>query len=90
MNNESHIQKHLAEQTIMFASITKWIFLSSLIGALVGVVVSLFLKLLTYCENSRSLLPFDYYYTLPFALVITVFIVKKFAHVLKVMVQKKL
>ncbi|WP_152018594.1 chloride channel protein [Aliarcobacter butzleri] len=79
MNNESNIQKHLAEQTIMFASITKWIFLSSLIGALVGVVVSLFLKILTYCENSRSVLPFDYYYTLPFALVITVFIVKKFA-----------
>ena len=70
MNNESNIQKHLAEQTIMFASITKWIFLSSLIGALVGAVVSLFLKLLTYCENSRSVLPFDYYYTLPFALVI--------------------
>lgn len=79
MNNETNIQKHLAEQTIMFASITKWIFLSSLIGALVGVVVSLFLKLLTYCENSRALLPFDYYYTLPFALAITVFVVKKFA-----------
>lgn len=79
MNNETNIRKHLAEQTIMFASITKWIILSSLIGAIIGAVVSLFLKLLEYCENSRGLLPFDYYYTLPFALAITVFLVKKFA-----------
>lgn len=79
MNNESNIRKHLAEQTIMFASITKWIILSSLIGAIIGAVVSLFLKLLEYCENSRELLPFNYYYTLPLALAITVYIVKKFA-----------
>lgn len=38
-----------------------------------------FLKLLEYCEESRSLLPFDYYYTLPFALAFTVVVVKKFA-----------
>jgi H+/Cl- antiporter ClcA len=79
MKNDSNIQNHLAEQTIMFASITKWIIISSLIGGLVGAVVSLFLKLLEYCENSRDLLPFNYYYTLPFALALTVFIVKKFA-----------
>jgi len=79
MNKNTKIQRHLAEQSILFASITKWILLSSLIGALVGTVVSMFLKLLEYCENSRSLLPFDYYYTLPFALAITVIIVKKFA-----------
>lgn len=76
-NNKMHT--HLTEQTIMFASITKWILLSSIIGAIIGAVVSLFLKLLEYFEHSRSLLPFEYYYTLPFALVITVFIIKKFA-----------
>lgn len=37
------------------------------------------LKLLEYCENSRELLPFNYYYTLPLALAITVYVVKKFA-----------
>ncbi len=79
MKKNSDIQKHLAEQSILFASITKWIILSSIIGALIGTVVSLFLKLLEYCESSRDLLPFDYYYTLPFALAFTVFIVKKFA-----------
>lgn len=79
MKKNTKIQSHLAEQSILFASITKWILLSSLIGALVGSVVSLFLKLLEYCENSRGELPFDYYYTLPFALAFTVIIVKKFA-----------
>ncbi|ADG94465.1 Cl- channel voltage-gated family protein [Arcobacter nitrofigilis DSM 7299] len=78
MTNKN-LNKHLAEQTVMFASITKWILISSLIGALVGAIVSLFLKLLEYCENSRELLPFNYYYTLPFALVLTVFLIKKFA-----------
>ena len=63
----------------MFASITKWILISSSIGALIGFIVAMFLKILEYCENSRSLLPFDYYYTLPFALAFTVIIVKKFA-----------
>lgn len=79
MNTNKNIQKHLAEQSILFASITKWILLSSVVGALVGAVVSLFLKILEYCEASRDLLPFNYYYTLPFALALTVFIVKKFA-----------
>lgn len=79
MKKNSDIQKHLAEQSILFASITKWIILSSIIGALIGTVVSLFLKLLEYCEASRGLLPFNYYYTLPFALALTVYIVKKFA-----------
>ena len=54
MKNDSNIQKHLAEQTILFASITKWIILSSLIGAIIGAVVSLFLKLLEYFENARE------------------------------------
>lgn len=79
MKNNLNFSKHLAEQSILFASITKWIILSSIIGAFIGVIVSLFLKLLEYCESSRELLPFSYYYTLPFALALTVFLVKKFA-----------
>ncbi len=42
-------------------------------------IVALFLNILEYFEESRSLLPFAYYYTLPFALAITVYIVRKFA-----------
>ena len=79
MGNDKKVTKHITEQTVMFASITKWILISSSIGALIGMIVAFFLKILEYFEASRDLLPFNYYYTLPFALAITVFIVKKFA-----------
>ena len=60
MKKNNKVQNHITEQTIMFASITKWILLSSLIGAIIGAIVSIFLKFLEYCENSRSSLPFEY------------------------------
>ena len=53
--------------------------LSSIIGIIIGGVVTLFLNILEYAENSRSLLPFAYYFTLPFSLVLTVWLVKTFA-----------
>jgi H+/Cl- antiporter ClcA len=79
LKRKTNVKKHLTEQTIMFASVTKWIVLSSVIGALIGAVVSFFLKLLAYSENARSELPFDYYYLLPFALMLSVFLVRKLA-----------
>ena len=79
MARDKKVRTHITEQTVMFASITKWILISSSIGALIGAIVAGFLKILEYFENQRSVLPFEYYYTLPFALVLTVFIVKKFA-----------
>ncbi|RXJ56288.1 chloride channel protein [Candidatus Marinarcus aquaticus] len=79
MKRNRKVNAHLTEQTIMFASITKWILISSVIGALIGAIVSFFLKVLEYFENTRSALPFDYYYTLPFALVVTVIIIRKIA-----------
>lgn len=79
MGDNKKVTKHITEQTVMFATISKWILISSAIGALIGAIVACFLKILEYFENQRTELPFDYYYTLPFALVITVIIVKKFA-----------
>lgn len=73
------VQKHITEQTAIFFSVTKWVFLSSVVGVIIGAVVSLFLKILEYSEHSRGLLPFHYYYLLPFALVLTVWLVKTFA-----------
>ncbi len=73
------LQKHFTEQTAIFFSVTKWVFLSSLVGVIIGATVTLFLKLLQISEDSRSLLPFDYYYLLPFALVLSVYLIKKFA-----------
>ena len=73
------LQKHFTEQTAIFFSVTKWVFLSSFVGVIIGATVTLFLKLLQISENSRSFLPFDYYYLLPFALVLSVYLIKKFA-----------
>ncbi len=73
------VQEHITEQTAIFFSVTKWVFLSSVVGVIIGAVVTLFLKILEYSEHSRDLLPFSYYYLLPFALVLTVWLVKTFA-----------
>jgi len=73
------IQKHITEQTAIFFSVLKWVFLASFIGVLIGAVVTGFLMILRYAEESRSLLPFAYYFTLPFALVVTVWLVRTFA-----------
>ena len=73
------IQKHFTEQTAIFFSVIKWVFLSSMIGVIIGTIVTFFLNILEYTETSRSILPFPYYYTLPFALVITVWLVRTFA-----------
>lgn len=73
------IQKHITEQTAIFFSVAKWVFLSSIIGVIIGATVTAFLKILAYSEVSRSLLPFDFYYLLPVALVVTVWLVKTFA-----------
>jgi len=73
------IRKHLTEQTIIFATITKWILFASFIGAAVGTIVAFFLKALSYSEESRSLLPFDYYFLLPLVFVFVTIIIRKFA-----------
>jgi len=73
------IRKHITEQTAIFFSVTKWVFLSSVVGVIIGAVVTLFLNILEYADTSRSFLPFNYYYLLPFALVLTVWLVRTFA-----------
>ena len=73
------MQRHITEQTAIFFSVSKWVFLSSMIGIIIGGVVTLFLRILEYAENSREFLPFAYYFTLPFSLVLTVWLVKTFA-----------
>ena len=72
------MKKHIAEQTVIFFSVSKWLILSSAVGIMIGALMSIFLKLLHSAEDSRSLLPFDYYYLLPFALMLTIWIVRTF------------
>jgi H+/Cl- antiporter ClcA len=73
------IHRHITEQTAIFFSVAKWVFLSSVVGIIIGATVTLFLKILAYSEMSQSLLPFNFYYLLPFALVLTVWLTKTFA-----------
>ncbi|WP_456323281.1 chloride channel protein [Hydrogenimonas sp.] len=73
------IRKHITEQTAIFFSVTKWVFLSSLVGVIIGAIVTLFLKILQISEESRADLPFHYYYLLPIAIPLTVWVVKTFA-----------
>ncbi|MEA3418022.1 MAG: chloride channel protein [Campylobacterota bacterium] len=73
------MKKHTIEQLSIFVSVTKWLIFSSIIGIIIGFGVTFFLKILQLSEQSRSLLPFEYYYLLPFALLLTVWLVKKFA-----------
>jgi len=73
------MKKHTIEQLSIFISVTKWLIFSSIIGIVIGAGVTLFLKILQFSEQSQDLLPFKYYYLLPFALLLTVWLVKKFA-----------
>ena len=73
------MNKHSIEQISIFISVTKWLFISSVIGIVIGAGVTFFLKLLEMSENSQDLLPFKHYYLLPFALLLTVWLIKRFA-----------
>jgi len=73
------IKKHVTEQTAIFFSVTKWVFLSSVVGIVIGIVVSFFLKSIQYAESHQSDLIFPYYFLLPIMLVLTVWLVKTFA-----------
>ena len=53
--------------------------MSSFVGIIIGIVVTMFLKILQLAEESRSDLPFSYYYLLPVALFLTVYLVRTFA-----------
>ena len=72
-------KSHATEQTAIFFSVMKWVFLSSVIGVIIGGVVSIFLKSIALAELHQGDVPFPYYYLLPVVLVVTVWIVKTFA-----------
>lgn len=73
------MKKHLLEQSLIFFSVTKWVLLSSAIGAIIGAIVTFFLNTIHTSNELKSFLPFPSYYLLPIGLVITVFLIKTFA-----------
>jgi H+/Cl- antiporter ClcA len=73
------VKKHVAEQTVIFFSVTKWLFLSSFMGVIIGALMALFLWVLEYSVDHRGILGIPYYFILPIALPLTIFIIKTFA-----------
>ncbi len=73
------MKKHFTEQTAIFFSVSKWMVLSSVVGVLIGAIVTLFLKILHFNIQTHELLPFHFYYLLPFILVISTWLIKTFA-----------
>ena len=73
------IKKHITEQTAILISVTKWMILSSIVGIIIGTIVTFFLKTIQFAEHYQHKLPFTYYYTLPFVLVLVVWMIKTFA-----------
>lgn len=72
------MKKHIAEQIVIFFSVSKWLILSSAVGIMIGALMSIFLKVLHRAEDTQSELPFTYYFILPFALMLTIWIVRTF------------
>jgi len=73
------MKKHFLEQFIIFFSVSKWLIISTIIGIVIGGIVAFFVNTIEYAENTRDLLGFKYYYLLPFALMLTIWITKTFA-----------
>jgi len=73
------MRQHFLEQSTIFISVVKWLFLSIIIGIIIGALVTFFLKALFWSTQNHPFLPFPSYYLLPFALLLSVWMVKKFA-----------
>jgi H+/Cl- antiporter ClcA len=71
--------KYPLEHSSILASVSKWVFLSGIIGIVIGASVTLFLNILAGSEQIGTHLPVPSYFLLPFGLVISVWLTKTFA-----------
>jgi len=70
------MRKQLREQTVLFFSVTKWIGLATVVGIIVGLATSGFLKLLNLSTEIASGFPY-YYFILPFAFAASTLLIRK-------------
>lgn len=73
------MKNYLYEGKVLFGSIIKWIVYATLTGIIVGSSTTFFLRMLDFSIEKAKILPFKYYFLLPLAFVISVFLVKTFA-----------
>lgn len=72
------MKKRIKEQGILFYSVLKWVFLSVVVGCMVGVSTAVFLKLLGWASNKTASQEL-YFFFLPLALFLSALIIKVFA-----------
>ena len=72
------MKRRLTEQAVLFISIIKWVFLASIIGIIVGLSTTLFLKILNWSRAFGN--HYSYYFLLlPIALFLSAALIKYFA-----------
>ncbi|MGB9701042.1 MAG: chloride channel protein [Thermodesulfobacteriota bacterium] len=72
------MKKRLAEESVIFISIIKWLFLATLIGIIAGSATAGFLKILSYGTEQMGRFPY-YFLFLPGALFVSGFLIKYLA-----------
>ena len=72
------MKRKFAEEIILFISIIKWVFLATVVGIIVGLSTTLFLKLLNWSRLFGSNYPY-YFLLLPVALFLSAAIIKYLA-----------
>jgi len=69
------MKKRIKEQSTIFYSVLKWVFLSVIVGCMVGVSTAIFLKTLNWSSETASLHK-HYFFLLPLALFLSAIIIK--------------
>lgn len=72
------MRRRLKEETILFISVIKWVFLATLAGVIVGLSTTVFLKLLNWSAKAYSQYPY-YFLLLPVAMFLSAIMVKYLA-----------
>lgn len=68
------MKRRLKEETVIFISVVKWLFLASVIGVIVGVSTTIFVKSLNWASQISA---YPYYFlALPIGLLLSALIVK--------------
>lgn len=69
------MKKHITEQVTLFASVVKWTLYASIVGALVGLATSGFLRLLAFASGKAANYP-AFFYFLPITLLVSASLVR--------------
>lgn len=72
------MKMRITEQTVLFLSIVKWVVLATVIGIIVGLSTTGFLKLLQLSTSTAKLFPYTYLF-LPAAFFLSTLLIRRFA-----------